>query len=262
MAGTALQLLLVVRNDGNLVSESTTLLDMLPTHWHIVGATTTKGLVSIEPGRVRVALGRLRPGEQVIITIVVETQFTPQLSVAQQCVSMVDGATDPSEVCAPLPEVLPMPTPTTGVIQIPSPTNVPQGPLPRLVLLDNVLGQQLPGQIGATVVVRNEGNVAAHETYLHVELGDTWRLSDMLTTLGLVGAVDHTGAVRIGRLDPSALVAITLRGWPLSAEEAAFCATLSTDGQQRDRVCGYLSSDVPQPAVDDLQPIAGFSFKG
>ena len=109
-------------------------------------------------------------------------------------------------------------------------------------MLDDTAGQMSEGQRGVTLVLRNSGATPARSTYVYLELGDGWRLSDVLTTLGLVSVVDHTAVVRVGRLDPGALVAITLRGWPSGDEAPTFCGTLVTDGQARERQCSGLAA--------------------
>jgi hypothetical protein len=109
-------------------------------------------------------------------------------------------------------------------------------------LLGDTTGAGAPGQSGATLVVRNRGATSDRGVYLYLELGDGWRLSDVLTTLGLVSVVDHTAVVRIGWLDAGELVAVTLRGWRLADQPAPFCVTLVVDGQARRRECGVLAT--------------------
>lgn len=96
-------------------------------------------------------------------------------------------------------------------------------------------------------MVRNSGTETAQGIQLYLELGDDWRLSDVLTTLGLTSLVDHTARVRLGRLDPGAVVAVTLRGWVGHSSRGSFCVTLMVGEELRQRECGHLS-EAPKPA--------------
>ena len=91
-------------------------------------------------------------------------------------------------------------------------------------------------------MIKNDGSESAHSTYLYLELAGDWYLSDVVTTLGLVSVVDHAAVVRVGRLDPGALIAVTLRGRPVAGKVMDFCATLVTDGQARQRECSRLTT--------------------
>ena len=55
-AGGIKLLTLVVRNDGELTLPPSTLVDKIPEGWRILGASASKGLVSIVTGEVRVSL--------------------------------------------------------------------------------------------------------------------------------------------------------------------------------------------------------------
>ena len=240
-AGELWQLILVVRNDGDLTSQPITLIDAFLPEWHVSRVYATKGLVSSAPGQVQVALGRLQPGEQVIITAEVQAPYVAPPSPPEHCISLLDGEVRQQQMCALLPQVVAAPGRPTGVTQAVGQTVAPSGPVLTLVVLENVIGQQQASQLGSTLVVRNEGDAAAGQTYLHIELGDTWRLSDLATTMGLVSIVNHSVRIHVGQLDPDALVVVTVRGWPMVSGEATFCATLSADGEARRRLCGSLS---------------------
>lgn len=233
-------LTLVVRNDGELVSEPVALVDTLPADWRILGASVSKGLVSISGREVRVNLGGIRPGEQIIVAITVQAPSAVQPDSAQHCVSL--SSAEQSEVCAALPAVVMAERDASGDVETGSPEAEAPERGTEFSLLGDTTGAGAPGQSGATLVVHNRGATADRGVYLYLELGDGWRLSDVLTTLGLVSVVDHTAVVRIGRLDAGELVAVTLRGWRLADQSAPFCVTLVVDGQARRRECGALAT--------------------
>jgi hypothetical protein len=244
-AGEARRLSLVVRNDGELASEPVVLVDTFPPDWRIVDVAVTQGLISTSLGEVRVSLGAIGPAEQVIIGLTLQAPLAPSQARAEQCVSLSNGAAHLSEVCAPLPEVRAGETLPTGIVSSTPANETPAGPLPRLAILGYTLGQQALGQGGVTLVVRNDGRAPARESQLVLEIADDWWPSEVLTTLGLVGIDDaHRAVVRIGRLDPGAVVAVTVRGWPGPGVAGSFCASLTTDGQDRGRECGSLLSDL------------------
>ena len=240
-AGEARRLSLVVRNDGELSSEPVVLVDAFPPDWRIVDVAVTRGLISTGPGEVRVSLGAIGPAEQVIIALTLQAPLAPSQARAEQCVSLRNKTARLAEVCAPLPEVRAGRTLPAGVVFSAPADAAPAGPLPRLAILGYTLGQQALGQGGVTLVVRNDGRAPAWESQLVLEIADDWWPSEVLTTLGLVG-IDgaHRAVVRLGRLDPGAVVAVTVRGWPAPGVAASFCAALTTDGQDRGRECGRL----------------------
>lgn len=241
-AGELWQLVLVVRNDGEVASRPLTLIDVLLPPWHISRVHATKGLVSSTVGQVQVAMGRIQAGEQVIITADVQVPYSAPPSPLEHCVSLFDGEIRLEQMCAPLPAVVVPPGRLSGVTQAAGQTSTPSSPMLTMTLLQNVIGQQQLGQLGSTLIVRNEGNTAASQTYLHIQLGNTWRLSDLTTTMGLVSIVGQSVRIHMGQLDAKALVVVTVRGWPMSNDEATFCATLSADGQAQRRWCGNLSA--------------------
>lgn len=241
-AGESWQLVLVVRNDGELASRPITLVDAFLPEWHVSRVSATKGLVSSAPGQLQVILGRLQPGEQVIITAEVQAPYISPSSPLQHCVSLLEGELRLERICARLPQVVVPPGRPSGVTPASGQDAMPSGPVLTLVLLENVIEQQELGQLGSTLVVRNAGNASAGHTDLYIDLGDTWRLSYLATTMGVVGIVDHSVRIHMGQLDPNTLVVVTVRGWPIDSGEAVFCATLSADGQARRRLCGNLSS--------------------
>lgn len=241
VAGELWQLILVVRNDGDLTSQPITLIDDLSPEWHVSRVFATRGLVSSVPGQVQVALGRLQPGDQVIITAEIQAPFVSLPSPSEHCISLLDGEQRQQQMCALLPQVMVSPGHPSGVTQSVTQTVSPSGPIVTLAMLENVIGQQQVSQLGSTLVVRNEGDAAARETYLRIDLGDTLRLSDLATTMGLVSNADHSVIVNMGQLDPDVLVIVTVRGRPLVSGDATFCATLSADGEARRRLCGSLS---------------------
>ena len=239
-AGESRLLTLVVRNDGDLPSDPMTLINVLPVYWRVLGVSASKGLVSIIPGEVRVVLGRIRAREQILVAVTVQA---PDVRSADElCVSLRNGVLALPEICGPLPEVRePSPQLGAGTAQTEA-TADSSGPRPHLILLGNTIGEASPGQGGATLVIKNDGSESAHATYLYLELAGDWYLSDVVTTLGLVSVVDHAAVVRVGRLDPGALIAVTLRGRPVAGKVMDFCATLVTDGQARRRECSRLTT--------------------
>lgn len=239
LAGKTHELTLVVRNDGSLNSQPMELLDEVPAEWAILGAGVTQGLVSIAPGQVRVRIGSVSPARQIIVTI---TLKAPALALAdsQHCVALYSAGQRQFALCAALPRVLAAQNGSGRVVvslRAPAP---PLGPAPAMTLLADTSAGQQPGQGGATLLARNNGTEAAHNIELYLELGDDWRLSDVLTTLGLVSLVDHTARVRLGRLDAGALVAVTLRGWVGHGSQGGFCVTLMMGEELRQRECGRL----------------------
>ena len=60
--------------------------------------------------------------------------------------------------------------------------------------------------------------------------------------------------MRIGRLDPGALVAMTLRGRPLDGQPAGFCVTLASDDQPLQQVCGSLTPASASPRTIAMRP--------
>ena len=242
-AGESKTLSLVVRNDGELDSAPMTLIDRLPVTWRIVSVSTSKGLTSIQPGEVRIVLGSVRAREQVVVVVTVQA---PEFQTEDEhCVLLRNGTFALPEICGPLPQVL---------ARAPQPDNVASsaqtaassvGLTPQIALLSNTVGESLPGQGGATLVVHNDSAEPARTAYLYLELSNGWRVSDVVTTLGLVSVVDRVVVVRLGRLDPGLPVAVTLRGWLDAQTEAEFCATLVSDGQQRQRLCGELTEGGP-----------------
>lgn len=246
-AGQMWQLILVVRNDGELISEPITVIDVFSPDWRVSRVYATKGLVSSTPGQVQVALGRLQPGEQVVITAEVQAPFVSPSSSPEHCISLLGGETSQQRMCASLPQVLDLPGRPDEVTQAVGQAVPFSGPVLTLVALENVIGQQQASQLGSTLAVRNTGDAAARQTDLYIELGDTWRLSNLATTMGLVGIVDRSVKIHMGTLDPDALVVITVRGWPIGSGDATFCATLSADGQARRRLCGNLATAAEAP---------------
>jgi hypothetical protein len=249
-AGGVAQLVLVLRNDGDLASAITRLVDLFPPGWLVTSASVSKGLVSVETGQVRAGLGRLQPGEQVILTIVVQAPRRASRD-PEHCITLDDGEQNLRQLCAPLPEVL---TPGPAVAPLAArATAAAPGPRPTLLLLSDIAGTQEIGKLGASLLVGNEGSAALEQAALVVEMTGAWRLSDLSTTRGIVSAVDYSqgpqraAIVRLGRLDPGALVAITLRGRPLGGESAPFCATLSSGDQPLQRVCDTLAPAAPVP---------------
>jgi hypothetical protein len=245
-AGSVTQLVLVVRNDGDLASAMTRLLGVFPAGWTVQGASVSRGLVSTELGAVRASLGRVQPDEQVIITILVQA---PRVAVsnAQHCITLEDDLLVVQRICAPLPEVL-----AAGVANVPLAARpaaaAATGARPTLILLNDIADELGSGKLGASLLVGNEGNALLAQANLSVEMTGDWRLSDLSTTQGVVSAVDYrpwqqnVTVVRLGRLAPGALVAVTLRGRPLGGEQAPFCATLSSGDQPLQRVCGALTA--------------------
>lgn len=240
-AGEARRLSLVVRNDGELASAPVVLVDVFPPDWQIMDVAVNRGLISSSPGEMRVSLGAIGPAEQVIIALTLRAPLKP-VQGAEQCVSLRNGTAHLPAVCAPLPEVRATQIASTGGVVFSAPAGVaPAGPLPRLAILEYTLGQQTRGQGGVTLVLRNDGQAPARESLLILDIADDWWPSEVLTTLGLVGIDDaHRAVVRVGRLDPGAVIAITVRGWPGPGVTGGFCATLATDGQDRGRECGQL----------------------
>lgn len=238
-AGESKALSLVVRNDGELDSAPMTLIDRLPVSWQILGVSASKGLTSIQAGEVRIVLGRIRAHEQVVVVVTV--QVPPTAGAADQhCALLRDGTFMLPEICGPLPQVLARASQPGSVPSRVQTSAGSTGLGPELALLGNTVGESLPGQVGATLVVHNEAAVPAGNTYLYLELAGDWRVSDVATTLGLVSMVDRAVVIRLGRLDAAMPVAVTLRGWLQTGLQADFCATLVSDGQQRQRLCGQL----------------------
>ncbi len=241
IAGKVAQLAFVVRNDGDLASQPIALIDALPPGWNLAGAAASKGLVSIVEGRLRISLGVLQPGEQVVVRLTVRAPAVAKPAADLHCVTVSNGIRLP-DVCGPLPSVrVPTSDPRDRTVASDSDTD-PTGALPTLSLLGNSGGQLTIGRSGATLVVSNPGAIAADSAYLYVEFNHGCRLSDVLTTMGLVSVVDHTVVVRLGRLYSAALIAVTLRGWTELEADAEFCSTLVADGQIYQRQCGRLGS--------------------
>lgn len=247
-AGDSQSLSLVVRNDGELDSAPMTLIDRLPVSWHILSVSASKGLTSIQTGEVRIVLGRIRAHEQVVVVVTVQAPAVASAA-DQHCALLRDGTFALPEICAPLPEVLARSSRSGIVAERVRTSAAPIGPVPQLALLGNSVGESLPGQGGATLVVHNEAAESATNAYLYLELSGDWRVSDVATTLGLVSMVDRAVVIRLGRLDSALPIAITLRGWQQSESQAGFCATLVSDGQQRQRLCGQLLLDGAQIAT-------------
>lgn len=235
----------MLRNDGDLASTLTRLVDLFPSGWLVTSASVSRGLVSVEPGQVRAGLGRVQPGEQVIMTILVQAPRAASRE-AQHCLTLEDGQQTLRQICAPLPEVLAA-GPALEQLAARATAAAP-GPRPTLLLLSDFAYEQESGKLGASLLVGNEGSVALEQAALVVEMTGAWRLSDLSTTRGLVSVVDYSrgaqraAVVRLGRLDPGALVAVTLRGRPLGSQQALFCATLSGGDQPLQRVCGALTT--------------------
>lgn len=245
-AGEVTQLALVVRNDGDLAAPMARLVDLFPAGWTVTAASVSKGLVSVEPGRVTASLGRMQPGEQIILTVLLQAPRTAD-SNAQHCITLDQGQQAVRQTCAPLPQVM-----ASGAVaeriasQI---TTALPGPKPKLSVLSDIAHGQGGETRGGSLLVGNEGDAPLLQVSLFVELANNWRLSDVSTTLGLVSAVDysrlvsHGALIRIGRLEPGALVAVTVWGWPVDDQPAAFCATLASDDQALQRVCDSLTLD-------------------
>lgn len=238
-AGQVRWLTLVVRNDGVLVSTPMTLVDRLPLAWRISAVKTSRGLASIMGNEVRVALGKVRPAEQIIVTMAVEAPVGRAALGDQQCVSLLDGASALRDICGPLPEVRPVRMANQGFAGVAA---APRPALTLALLRDRGAGGQ-PGQRGATLVVRNGGAEPSRRTYLHLKFGADLQVSDVLTSLGLVGVAEREAVIRMGGLPAGATVAVTLRGWAAVEGAATFCATLVTDGQAQEPQCGEFSAE-------------------
>ena len=223
--GESRLLTLVVRNDGELSSDPMTLISVMPVYWRVLGVSATRGLVSIAPGEVRVALGVVRAREQIIVAMTV--QAPDFRSDDEYCVSLRDGVLVLPEICGPLPEVREASAQPGADHAQPGTTAGTSGPQPYLTLLGNTVGESSPGQGSATLVVGNDGAEPAHSTYLYVALGGDWEVSDVVTTLGVVSLVDRAAVIRLGRLDPNTLVAVTVRGWLKPGSEGGFARPLS-----------------------------------
>lgn len=235
-AGQERWLTLVVRNDGSLVSTPMTLVDRLPLDWRITAVKTSRGLASIMGNEVRVALGKVRPAEQIIVTVAVEAPMSLAALGDQQCVSLLDGAFALHDLCGPLPEVRPVLVASRGSAGVAA---APRPALTLALLSDRGAGEQ-PSQRGATLVVRNEGAEPSRRTYLHLRFSADFQVSDVLTSLGLVGVAGGEAVIRMGGLPVGATVAVTLRGWAAGEGAAIFCATLVADGQAQEPQCGEL----------------------
>lgn len=238
-AGDDVQLTLVARNDGDLPSDSVSLSDVLPVEWAITGASATRGLVSIDGSSVRVRLGVVGPGEQIIVLLTVRAPDAPPKLTGEHCVVLSAGTTS-SELCGPLPEVLDSVAAGSRL-----PSEGAGGALAKVEPILSILGeadsQLLSGRLGRTLVI-NSGSSIQRNAYLHIKLDDDCRLSDGLTTMGLLSVVDHTVVVRLGRLDPNAVIAVTLVGTVTEDNPGEFCATLVADGVVYRHECGRLRS--------------------
>lgn len=234
-AGQVKWLTLVVRNDGTLISTPFTLLDRMPARWRISAVTTSRGLASIIGNEVRVSLGRVRPAEQIIVTVAVEAPANGAITGDQHCVSLLDGSAALRGLCAPLPEVLPaiLASSRAGASVLAAPTPA----LTLALLSDRGAGGQ-SGQRGATLVVRNERTEPSRRTYLHLKFGADVQVSEVLTSLGLVGVAEREVVIRMGQLPAGTTVAVRLRGWVVAEGDATFCATLVADGQAQEPQCG------------------------
>jgi hypothetical protein len=235
------QLTLVVRNDGNLQSLPMTLADNLPDSWVVLSASASKGLVSYNGNQLQVRLGAILPDEQIIVVLVVRAPDAPDPAPGQQCVTLSGDIAWPP-VCAPLPDVQMAAVSGGGTTAAPETAASPADSELALSLLGSVGGQPVAGRNGGTLVVNNGGKSAEHNAYVHVQFGIDCRLSDALTTMGLVSVVDHTVVVRLGRLDPGSVVAVTLVGQITEDSAGQFCATLVADGQVYRRECGRLTA--------------------
>ena len=147
-----------------------------------------------------------------MLTITVQAPFDVAAQPAKQCVTLRNGEPLLQEVCSALPEVLPpanrsgKDNPALGATPAPAAAHL------SITFLGDAAGEQTPGQVSTTLVVHNDGASPARGAYLYLEIDGIWRLSDVMTTLGLVSIVDHAAVVRIGRLDANAPVAVTLAG--------------------------------------------------
>lgn len=253
-AGSLTRVVLVVRNDGDLVAPMVRLVDIFPAGWTVTGASVSKGLVSVEQGRVTTSLGRVQTGEQIIITVLLQAPQVADNS-AQHCITLDLSGQAVRQTCAPLPQVLAS-APVAERIASQTTPALP-GPKPKLIVLSDIANGPGTEMQGGSLLVGNEGDAALLQVSLFVELANNWRLSDVSTTLGLVSAVDysrlasHGALVRIGRLDPGMLVAVTVRGWSLDSQPAAFCATLASGDQVVQRICDALT-----PANNAQRPSA------
>ena len=235
--GQVKQLTLMARNYGELPSDVVTFTDKFPAGWKITAASATKGLVSFQPGEVSVALGRLQPGEQIIILVTIEATQVSERDSIQHCVALTGAGVIHFRACAYLPTVHTMDSITATSRRHSGPPSASNGSTLELTMLDDPESETQKGQSGAILVIRNNGDSPVNQAYVYIELDKGWRLTDALTQLGLVSVVDHTAVVRVGRVDPSAPIAVTLRGWAVRADTPGFCSTLVADGQPRQSQC-------------------------
>ena len=238
-AGDIRHLTYVIRNDGYLTSSLVEMLSILPVDWRVSGVSVTQGLVSISSGEVKITIGSIKQGEQVIIDITLSPQNDSVGKPAQHCVQLLgDDLDDFQQVCELLPEVREQ---THAIDSASTSLDAKPGASESLLvmtLLSDAGGAPQGGQSGATLVIRNDGHAPANDTHLRVTFDDGWRLSDVLTSLGLVSAVDHEAVVRLGRLDPESLVAVSLRGWASAETELGLCTSLYAEGQLKQGDCG------------------------
>jgi len=238
-AGEIRHLTYVVRNDGVLTSSPVAMLATLPHDWRVSGVSVTQGLVSTASGEVRITIGTIDPGEQVIIDIALSPLADSVGKEAGHCIQLLgDDLEDFQVVCEPLPEVKEQPYLASNGTSSENTQINTSGSLLVMTLLNDASGAPQSNQSGATLVIRNDGQTAANDTYLRITFDDGWRLSDIRTSLGLVSVVDHEAVVRLGRLDPENLVAISLRGWAHADAEVGLCSSLYAEGQLKQGDCG------------------------
>ncbi len=240
--GELKQLTLVVRNEGNVLSDPVVFVDSITSKWRVVGASATKGLPSYEPGEVSISLGRLQPGEQIVLVIHIRAPATSDSVHAAHCMRLISTHASVEEHCVALPQVLVVDDFDNTIVSQKSPTGTQEGSMPVLTILDDTAGLRLPGHGGATLVVRNTGSQAANGTYLDIQMMDSsLRVSDILTSLGLVSSVSQHAVVQIGRLDPTTMVAVNLRGWTTLDTTPTICTTLMADSMLQQQQCSELS---------------------
>jgi len=238
-AGEIRHLTYVIRNDGSLTSSSVEMIATLPVDWRISGVSATQGLISISSGEVKITIGSIDQGEQVIIDITLSPLDANVGETARHCVQLLgDDLDDFLKVCYSLPEVRKQPSLASGVSTSASAQISAHESLLVMTILSDAGGAPQGGQSGATLVIRNDGRASATDAYLRVTFDDGWRLSDILTSLGLVSAVDHEAIIRLGRLEPESLVAVSLRGWASTEAKLGLCTSLYAEDQLKQGDCG------------------------